>query len=80
MNEVEIAHALTIQQKSYACGKSIASLKLKENKVDVVSIRRQDKEIIDPEDGMIIIEDDTLVIRGKVRKIKKADKFIRVGP
>ncbi len=79
MNEVEIAHALTIQQKSYACGKSIASLKLKENKVDVVSIRRQDKEIIDPEDGMIIIEDDTLVIRGKVRKIKKADKFIRVG-
>jgi CPA2 family monovalent cation:H+ antiporter-2 len=80
MNEVEIAHALTIQQKSYACGKSIASLKLKENKVDVVSIRRQDKEIIDPEDGMIIIEDDTLVIRGKVRKIKKADKFIRGGP
>jgi CPA2 family monovalent cation:H+ antiporter-2 len=80
MNEVEIAHALTIQQKSYACGKSIACLKLKENKVDVVSIRRQDKEIIDPEDGMIIIEDDTLVIRGKVRKIKKADKFIRVGP
>lgn len=46
----------------------------------MVSIRRQDKEIIDPEDGMIIIEDDTLVIRGKVRKIKKADKFIRVGP
>jgi CPA2 family monovalent cation:H+ antiporter-2 len=80
MNEVEIAHALTIQQKSYACGKSIACLKLKENKVDVVSIRRQDKEIIDPEDGMIIIEDDTLVIRGKVRKIKKADKFIRGGP
>ncbi|MGB0937101.1 MAG: monovalent cation:proton antiporter-2 (CPA2) family protein [Colwellia sp.] len=80
MNEVEIAHALTIRLKSYACGKSIASLQLKDKKVDVVSIRRQDKEIVDPSDEMVLNENDTLVIRGKVRKIKQADKFIKHGP
>ena len=79
MDEVEIAHALSITKGCYAEGRTIESLDLNGKEVPVVSLRRQYKDIIDPQESTVLMADDTLIIRGKIRKIKKAEKFLLKG-
>ena len=80
IDRIEFAHAIILTNNSYANGHSIESLKLHERRVVVVALRRDDIETEDPTPETILKPQDTLIVRGKPRRVERAERFVQEGP
>ena len=79
IDRIEFAHAILINDDSFGCGRSIESLNLVERKVNIIALRRGDIECESPEENTILQDQDTLILRGKPRRVENADRYIQEG-
>jgi CPA2 family monovalent cation:H+ antiporter-2 len=79
IDRIEFARAISINHNSFSCGKSIASLGLKKKQVNIIALRRGDIECEAPEEDTILQDQDTLIVRGKPRRIERAERFVQEG-
>jgi len=79
MDRIEFAHAILLDDNCYAVGHSIRSLNLESRRVVVVALRRKDIESEDPDENTILQAQDTLIVRGKPRRVERTERFIQEG-
>ena len=79
MDRIEFANAIILTENSFAIGHSIASLNLTTKRVTVVALRRDNVEIEQPNEKTIFQAQDTLIVRGKPRRVERAERFIQEG-
>jgi CPA2 family monovalent cation:H+ antiporter-2 len=79
IDKIEFAHAILISTDSFACGKSIEALTLPDKRVHIVALRRDEVEIENPDKEIILNAEDTLIVRGKPRRVERAERFIQEG-
>jgi CPA2 family monovalent cation:H+ antiporter-2 len=79
MDRIEFANAIILTENSFAIGHSIASLNLTSKRVTVVALRRNDLETEQPDETTILQVQDTLIVRGKPRRVERAERFVQEG-
>ncbi len=79
IDRIEFAHAIILSDDSYANGLSIGALKLDERRVIVVALRRDDIETEEPNIDTVLQPQDTLIVRGKPRRVERAERFVQEG-
>lgn len=79
IDRIEFAHAILLTDDSYANGHSIESLKLGDRRVIVVALRRNDIESEEPSPDTVLQPQDTLIVRGKPRRVERAERFVQEG-
>jgi len=79
IERIEFAHGVLLTEGSYAIGQSIAHLKEQNEKITIVALKRNGVESEDPEESTILKEQDTLIVRGKPRKVEHTERFILEG-
>ena len=79
IDRIEFAHAILLTDDSFANGHSIASLKLDERRVIVIALRRNDIELEEPSPETVLQPQDTLIVRGKPRRVERAERFVQEG-
>jgi len=79
IDRIEFAHAILIDDDSFSCGKSIAELELPNRRVHVIAMRRGDDETESPDEETILQAQDTLVVRGKPRRVERVERFLQDG-
>jgi len=79
IERIEFAHAIQLNDDSYAVGHSIADL-LKENaSMIIVALKRDGVETEEPDANIVLRNQDTLIVRGKPRKVELTEKYIQEG-
>jgi len=79
IDRIEFAHAILINENSFSCGKTIASLELSSRRVHIIAMRRGDDETESPDENTILQSQDTLVVRGKPRRVERIERFLQDG-
>jgi CPA2 family monovalent cation:H+ antiporter-2 len=79
IDRIEFAHAILINNNSFASGKTIASLNIEAQGVYVVALRRDDEETESPAIETMLQNQDTLVVRGKPIKVEKLERYLQRG-
>ncbi|MEW6994496.1 monovalent cation:proton antiporter-2 (CPA2) family protein [Colwelliaceae bacterium MEBiC 14330] len=79
IDKIEFAHAIMINDNSYACGKTLASLDLQQRRVYSVALHRDGVETESPELDCILQNQDTLIIRGKPRRVERVERYLQEG-
>jgi len=79
MDRIEFAHAILITDSCYAVGHSISSLNLDGRRVVVVALRRNNIESEQPDESTVLQPQDTLIVRGKPRRVERAERFLQEG-
>jgi CPA2 family monovalent cation:H+ antiporter-2 len=79
MDRILFAHGVLLTDDSHVISDTIASLKFAMKKVDIVVLKRDNKEIELPNDNIILKAQDTIVLRGKPRAVEKAERYIQEG-
>ena len=79
MDRIEFANGIILTENSYANGHSIASLNLSAKRVTVVALRRNNIESEQPDEATILQAQDTLIVRGKPRRVERAERFVQKG-
>lgn len=76
---LEFIHAINIPPSAFAVGKTLESLKLEERRVEIVGLRRDGKEVSSPEPDTEIKAHDVLVVKGKPRRVERAERYVLTG-
>jgi CPA2 family monovalent cation:H+ antiporter-2 len=79
MDRIEFANGIILTENSFANGHSIASLNLSAKRVTVVALRRNNIESEQPDEATILQAQDTLIVRGKPRRVERAERFVQKG-
>lgn len=79
IDRIEFAHAIILADDSYAVGKTISALKLDERRVFVIALRRNNIESEEPDVDTVLLPQDTLIVRGKPRRVERAERFVQEG-
>jgi CPA2 family monovalent cation:H+ antiporter-2 len=79
IDRIEFAHAILINDNSYACGKTLASLDLQQRRVHAVALHRAGIEIESPDLDYVLQNQDTLVVRGKPRRVERIERYLQEG-
>jgi CPA2 family monovalent cation:H+ antiporter-2 len=78
-DKMEFLHAVILTEKAYAVGKSLQQLNLQQWRVNVKGLRRDNLELADPDDNMVLLVGDVIVISAKPRKVERAERFLLEG-
>jgi CPA2 family monovalent cation:H+ antiporter-2 len=79
IDRIEFAHAILINNNSFACGKTLASLTLESRRVHIVALHRDDVETESPDLNTLLQNQDTLVVRGKPRRVERVERYLQEG-
>ncbi|WP_426360402.1 cation:proton antiporter [Pseudocolwellia sp. HL-MZ19] len=79
IERIEFAHAVHLSDDSYAVGHSIAELMLGNSHMIIVALKRGDQEIEDPVGSTVLEDQDTLIVRGKPRRVELTERFLQEG-
>lgn len=79
IDRIEFAHAILINTDSFGCGKSIGSLNLDKKRVHVIALKRGDTETESPDEKILLQAQDTLVVRGKPRRVERIERYVQEG-
>lgn len=79
IDRIEFAHAILINTNSFGCGRTIESLNLDKRRVHIVSLKRGDTETESPDEKTLLQAQDTLIVRGKPRRVERAERFVQEG-
>ena len=78
-SRLEHLHAVALSDDAFAINKSLQELGLDKKRVDIMGLRREDKEISKPALDMVLQGQDILVIRGKPRKVERVERYLLEG-
>jgi len=76
---LEYIHAVAIPEDAYAVGKSIEHFDFVRRRVEVVGLRRDGAELSNPDMETIIKAQDTIIIKGKPRRVERVERFLMTG-
>ncbi|GHG06640.1 monovalent cation:proton antiporter family protein [Thalassotalea marina] len=79
IERIEFANAINLTDDSYAVGRSLRSLNLVARRVVIVALRRNGNESEEPDENTILQAQDTLVIRGKPRRVERVERYMHEG-
>jgi CPA2 family monovalent cation:H+ antiporter-2 len=79
IDRIEFAHAILISNDSFGCDKSIESLSLDKKRVHVIALKRGDTETESPDENTILQAQDTLIVRGKPRRVERVERYVQEG-
>jgi CPA2 family monovalent cation:H+ antiporter-2 len=79
MDRIEFANGILLTENSYAIGRTIASLNLSAKRVVVIALRRNNIETETPDEATVLQAQDTLIVRGKPRRVERAERFVQEG-
>lgn len=79
IDRIEFAHAILLTKESFATGHSIRSLDLASRRAHIISLKRDGIEIEEPDENTILQPQDTLVLRGKPRRVERTERYIHEG-
>ena len=79
IDRIEFANAIILTCDSFAIGHSIRSLNVSARRVAIVALRRDGEEIEEPDENIILEVQDTLVVRGKPRRVERFERFMQEG-
>ncbi|GLX79854.1 potassium transporter [Thalassotalea insulae] len=79
IERIEFANAVLLTDDSFAVGHSIAALNLTARRVTVVSLKRDNSETEEPPLDTVLQAQDTLVIRGKPRRVERVERYLQEG-
>lgn len=78
-NKLEFMHAVILTQDAYAVGKSLQQLNLQQWRINVKGLRRNNLELAEPDENMVLLVGDVIVISAKPRKVERAERFLLEG-
>ena len=64
---------------AYVIGHSISSLNLSRRGVSIIALRRNNQEIEQPDESTTLLPQDTLILRGKPRKVEHTERYLHKG-
>lgn len=76
---LEYIHAVAIPEDAYAVGKNIAHFEFERRRVEVVGLRRNGEELSNPEPLTVIKAQDTIIIKGKPRRVERVERVLMTG-
>jgi CPA2 family monovalent cation:H+ antiporter-2 len=79
IERIEFAHAIILNDDSFACGHTIASLELDPRRIVVVALKRDGIETEEPDIKTILAPQDTLIVRGKPRRVERIERYLQEG-
>jgi monovalent cation:H+ antiporter-2, CPA2 family len=79
IDRIEFANAIILTDDSFAVGHSLNSLNLESRRVAIVALRRDGVEIEEPDEGVVLKVQDTLVVRGKPRRVERFERYMQEG-
>jgi len=79
IDRIEFAHAILINNNSFARGKTLDELSLDKRRVHIVALHRDEVETESPELDTILKNQDTLVVRGKPRRVERVERYLQEG-
>jgi len=79
IERIEFAHAILINENSFGCGKTISSLNLEQRRVHIISFKRDNIETEYPDENTVLQAQDTLIVRGKPRRVERVERFMQEG-
>lgn len=79
IDRIEFAHGILINNNSYSCGRSLEELDLPQRRVHVVALHRNGVETESPELDTRLQNQDTLVVRGKPRRVERVERYMQEG-
>lgn len=79
IERIEFAHAVQLNDDSYAVGHSIAELKEGNDHMIIVALKRGDVETEDPDEHIVLQDQDTIIVRGKPRRVELTERFLQEG-
>jgi CPA2 family monovalent cation:H+ antiporter-2 len=79
IDRIEFAHGILINNNSYASGKTLASLELEQRRVHIVALHRDGVETESPALDTKLQSQDTLVVRGKPRRVERVERYMQEG-
>ncbi len=79
IDRIEFAHAVLLTENAEAIGRTLGSLNLAKRHVSVIALRRNEQEIENPSDDIILQAQDTLVLRGKPHRVEQTERFLQKG-
>ena len=78
-DKMEFMHAVILTENAYAVGKSLRYLNLQQWRVSVKGLRRDNHELSEPDQNMLLLVGDIIVITAKPRKVERAERFLLEG-
>ena len=78
-DKLEFMHAVVISEGAFAVNKTITELDIERRRVKVTGLRRENKEIEEPDAETRILANDVLVISGKPRRVERIEHFLLYG-
>lgn len=78
-DKLEFMHAVAISDGAFAVNKTISELDIERRRVKVTGLRRNNKEIEEPDVNTLILANDVLVISGKPRRVERIEHFLLYG-
>lgn len=78
-NKLEFMHAVILTEDAYAVGKSLQQLNLQQWRINVKGLRRDNLELAEPDQNMVLLVGDVIVISAKPRKVERAERFLLEG-
>jgi len=79
LERLEYLHAIALPESAYAIDKQIAQLNLNKQRVVITALRRDGQEIESPGDEMKLQVNDILLLKGKPRRVERAEQFLLEG-
>ncbi len=79
LERLEYLHAIALPESAYAIDKQIAQLNLNKQRVVITGLRRDGQEIESPDDDVILQANDILLLKGKPRRVERAEQFLLEG-
>ena len=76
---IEFAHAILLTDDAYAIGHTLLSLNFQSRRVSVIALHRDGKEIEEPDEKTMLMAQDTLILRGKPRRIERTERYLQKG-
>ncbi|MFC3033933.1 cation:proton antiporter [Pseudoalteromonas fenneropenaei] len=76
---LEFLHAIALPEHAYAVNKTIAELALEQRRVEISALRRNGEEIAQPSDDTQILANDIVLLKGKPRRVERAEQFLLDG-
>ncbi|MBL4910677.1 MAG: cation:proton antiporter [Alteromonadaceae bacterium] len=79
IDRIEFSHAVLLTENAFAIGYTIAALNLNERRVELTALQRNEEEFENPAEDIILQAQDTLILRGKPRRVERAERFLQRG-
>jgi len=80
IEQLQFAHAVLLNENAFAVGKTLAQLALTERRVEIIALRHEDGEEIEtPDVNLVLQPSDTVVLRGRPRRVERAERYLYEG-